>query len=386
MRLSFSVAMRFLRSSKGQTVLIALGIAIGVSVQIFIGLLIQGLQQSLVDKTVGSSSHITVTSKNDDKLIDGWREKMDKIEGADSRIRNISVTADSPAFLKFGDNAEPVLLRGVVPEKADAIYKLKAALYEGGLPMKDNQVIIGRELSELLGLKTGDKVEVVTVDRKSMELEISGLYDLKVASINKSWAVVKLAAAQEFFGYGDKVTSVEMQVEDVFSADTIAATIKDVLNEGSLSVTDWKAQNESLLSGLNGQSVSSIMIQVFVLVSVVLAIASVLAISVMQKSKQLGILKAMGLKDKNSSLVFLFQGLILGTAGAILGIALGVGLLAMFTTFAVNSDGSPVVAIFFNYPFIAFSGVIAIASAVLASLLPAAKSLRLSPMEVIRNG
>ena len=386
MRLSFSVAVRFLRSSKGQTVLIALGIAIGVSVQIFIGLLIQGLQQSLVDKTVGSSSHITVTSKNDDKLIDGWREKMDKIEGADSRIKNISVTADSPAFLKFGDNAEPVLLRGVVPEKADAIYKLKAALYEGGLPMKDNQVIIGRELSELLGLKTGDKVEVVTVDRKSMELEISGLYDLKVASINKSWAVVKLAAAQEFFGYGDKVTSVEMQVEDVFAADTIAATVKDDLNDGSLSITDWKAQNESLLSGLNGQSVSSIMIQVFVLVSVVLAIASVLAISVMQKSKQLGILKAMGLKDKNSSLVFLFQGLILGTAGAILGIALGVGLLAMFTTFAVNSDGSPVVPIYFNYPFIAFSGVIAIASAVLASLLPAAKSLRLSPMEVIRNG
>ena len=386
MRLSFSVAVRFLRSSKGQTVLIALGIAIGVSVQIFIGLLIQGLQQSLVDKTVGSSSHITVTSKNDDKLIDGWQEKMDKIEGADSRIKNISVTADSPAFLKFGDNAEPVLLRGVVPEKADAIYKLKAALYEGGLPMKDNQVIIGRELSELLGLKTGDKVEVVTVDRKSMELEISGLYDLKVASINKSWAVVKLAAAQEFFGYGDKVTSVEMQVEDVFAADTIAATVKDDLNDGSLSITDWKAQNESLLSGLNGQSVSSIMIQVFVLVSVVLAIASVLAISVMQKSKQLGILKAMGLKDKNSSLVFLFQGLILGTAGAILGIALGVGLLAMFTTFAVNSDGSPVVPIYFNYPFIAFSGVIAIASAVLASLLPAAKSLRLSPMEVIRNG
>jgi lipoprotein-releasing system permease protein len=386
MGLAFKIAVRFLKSSKGQTVMIALGIAIGVSVQIFIGLLIQGLQQSLVDKTIGSSSQVTVTSENEDRLITDWKSKLKTISNTDNRIKSISVSADSSAFLKYGDKAEPVLVRGFIPEKAEPIYKLKASLYEGKLPVDNGQVIVGKELSELLGLKPGDTVEAVTVDGKQVKLEITGLYDFKVSSINKSWAIVNLETAQSFFGFADKVTSIEMQVSEVFNADETAIAVAGALGDSSLAVTDWKAQNQQLLSGLSGQNTSSIMIQVFVLVSVVLAIASVLAISVMQKSKQLGILKAMGLKDRNSSLVFMFQGLLLGIAGAILGIALGVGLLVMFTTFALNPDGTPVVPIYFNTAFIVFSGLIASVSAVLASLVPAVKSSKLSPIEVIKNG
>ena len=144
--------------------------------------------------------------------------------------------------------------------------------------------------------------------------------------------------------------------------------------------------NEQLLSGLNGQSVSSYMIQVFVLISVILGIASVLAITVLQKSKQIGILKAMGLKDRKASQIFLFQGLMLGVAGALLGIALGIGLILMFTKFALNPDGTPVVPVSLDYQFILFSGLIAVLSASVASLIPARKSSKLSPIEVIRNG
>ena len=127
------------------------------------------------------------------------------------------------------------------------------------------------------------------------------------------------------------------------------------------------------------------MIQIFVLVSVVLGIASVLAISVMQKSKQIGILKAMGMTNRSTSFVFLFQGLLLGLFGAILGIALGVGLLVSFTFFVKNPDGSALIPLQIEVGFILVSGGIAVLASLIASMIPASKSKKLNPIDIIKN-
>lgn len=380
------IAARFLRSGKGQTILITLGIAIGVSVQIFIGLLIQGLQSSLIDKTIGSSPHITITSTEDNRLIQGWESYMDVIRSADSRISNISAAADGAAFVKTANKNEPVLLRSLQLDKANAIYKIKESLYEGNMPDKANQILMGKELKNILGVKKGDRVKLFTPAGKTVELEITGFYDLKVTAVNKSWLISNLKSSQKAFGFGTSITSIEMQVKEVFKADEIAVNISNALAGARVKVEDWKTQNQQLLSGLNGQSVSSYMIQVFVLIAVILGIASVLAISVIQKSRQIGILKAMGIKDRTARLIFLYQGLILGLIGSLAGIALGLGLCIMFTKFALNPDGTPVVPLYINYPFIGLSGGIALISAMTASLIPARKSAKLNPIEVIRNG
>ena len=94
----------------------------------------------------------------------------------------------------------------------------------------------------------------------------------------------------------------------------------------------------------------------------------------------------MGIKNKTASLIFLFQGLILGIFGAILGVGFGLGLAVAFTKFAVNADGTPVIALFIDPQFIIISGLIAVASATLASFIPASRSSKLDPMEVIKNG
>lgn len=122
------------------------------------------------------------------------------------------------------------------------------------------------------------------------------------------------------------------------------------------------------------------------MISVVLGISSVLAITVLQKSRQLGILKAMGITDGKASLIFLSEGLILGVMGAVLGVLFGLFLAFMFSQFAVNPDGTPIVALTINPPFIAISAVIAASASVLAALIPARKSAKLSVIEVIRNG
>lgn len=385
MSLSLKIALRFLRSNIGQTLLIIAGIAIGISVQVFIGSLISGLQRDLVDTTIGSSSQITVVPGGDEETISGWREKTDIITEQE-KVVNVSPTATLPGFLQYDESAEPVVVRGFIPEDADLIYNYKDALIDGRLPASTGEVLMGKDLQEELEASAGDGVDIITPDGNFYEAALTGIYDLQVADLNKSWIITDLETAQEIFDLNDEITAIEMQTEDVFEADLLAEEIAAALDDSGIAVENWIDRNQQLLSGLQGQSISSIMIQVFVLIAVVLGIASVLAISVVQKSRQIGILKAMGLKNGNSSLVFLFQGLVLGFFGGLLGIALGIGLALAFTIFAVNPDGTPVVNLYLDYRFIAFSGLVAVLAATLAALIPAVKSSRLDPMEVIRNG
>lgn len=377
MKFAFSVAKRFLGYNKGQTIMIMVGIAIGVSVQIFIGLLITGLQESLIDKTVGSTPHITITQEDEMSFYD--------FEIKNDEFTAVVYQADGPAFALSESDDASILLRGLSSD-GDKLYKLSNKLVEGKLPTAKNDVIIGLGLKDKLNVDLNETLTLRTISNQTVDVKVVGIVDLKVDSINNSWVLSTLPTAQSLFEIGDEITSIAIQVKDVFAADSLAEEIKSEITVTDLKVVNWKEQNEDLLSGLNGQSISSIMIQVFVLVSVVLGIASVLAITVLQKSKQIGILKAMGIPDNTASLIFLFQGLILGFYGAILGVLFGLGLILSFTTFARNPDGSALIPINFDIPFILFSGSIAILSALIASFIPAARSKKLSPIEVIRNG
>lgn len=385
MGFSFKVASRFLSSNKIQTLLIIVGIAIGVSVQIFIGSLINGLQKDLVEKTVGSSPHITISLEKDSEGLTEYNGKTDRLLNYQD-IKNVSVSVDKNAFLKTDSDSYPILMRGLDIDKASAIYKINDRIIEGTKPKQDNEILIGKDLQKDINAKIGDTYQLITPEGNKKDFTISGIYDLKVSSVNKLWVITNIKTVQEFFEIGDKVTSIEIQVNDVFEADNIAKLIENDSTFSNLQIQNWKSQNEQLLSGLNGQSISSIMIQVFVMISVVLGISSVLAISVSQKSKQIGILKAMGLNNFKSSLIFLLQGVILGIFGAALGILFGLGLSWSFTKFALNPDGTPVVALYIDTGFIILSGIIAIIASSVASIIPAISSSKLEPMEVIRNG
>lgn len=385
MNFPFNIATRFLKSNKGQTILILTGIVIGVSVQIFIGSLIDGLQKTLIDKTIGSSSQITVVPNGKDKQFEDNDLIIDMLN-KDNRFSAVSKSLDSSAFLFLEEEPYPVLLRGLEFDEANNIYKFNDKLIKGRLPIKNGEVIVGINLLEENDIDIGSKIQIITPDGKKKEIEVVGIYDLKVASLNMSWVITTLNSARDIFEKENKLSSIETQVKDVFTADIISKELDEILENQDLKTLNWKAQNEELLSGLAGQSASSYMIQVFVLLAVLLGISSVLAISVVQKSKQIGILKAMGIKDKTASLIFLFQGLLLGIIGSILGTILGISLTYIFSKFVKNSDGSSLIPFYLDYVFITISVLVAIISATIAALIPARKSSKLNPIEVIKNG
>jgi lipoprotein-releasing system permease protein len=383
--LSFRIAVRFLKSGRMQTVLIVAGIAVAISIQVYIGLLIGSLQETLVDRTIGKSPQITITSAADVITIRDWENLVERVERLGA-ARVISASASGNAFVRNGSSDIPILFRGFNFERADQIYDISGSIYDGRPYQSRSEVLIGRDLSEEIELSVGDKLAIVLPNGSINTFTISGFYDLGVASINKTWIIARLETAQQLFGLSDRVTSIEITVGDVFEADSVALAIEKALNKHALTVENWKDQNEQLLSGLQGQSLSSTIIQAVVIISVVVAIASVLAISVLQKSRQIGILKAMGIKDRAASLIFIFQGFLIGLVGSVAGIALGLGLLYGFNAFTTNPDGSALIDVYFDYSFIIRSWIVAVLASTLAAAIPARKSLQLNPIEVIREG
>ncbi len=389
MKLAFSIAVRFLKSGKMQTWFIILGIAIGVSVQVFIGSLISGLQKSLVDKTIGNSSQITITVPPGE-YMDDYSQIISNLSTNVEGIEVYTPTITARGTLLDGTDTSPVVMRGFTFDTANQIYNFEDKITEGRLPNAMNEIVLGIGFKESMSINLNEQITFDVPTIGTTEVTVVGFFDFKVQAINTAWAITTLNTVQSAVGVGDVVDSIESQIEDdlIFDAVEIAEVVQSQIvdnGDGSPEVSNWIDNNEELLSGLQGQSISSIMIQVFVMISVVLAIASVLAIIVMQKSRQIGILKAMGIQNLDASLIFLFEGLILGLLGAIFGVALGLGLSFSFTTFALKADGTPVVPLFIDPGFIALSAAIAVTAALGASLIPARKSSKLSVIEVIRN-
>ena len=407
MKLAFSIAWRFLMSAKKQTIVIVLGIAVGVSVQVFIGSLISGLQVDLIDTAVGSTTQITVSS-DVDRTIDLNPGEIslpvitDQNVASDiNQISNdlvyVTETLDVIGFIEKDGIEKQVVFRGFDLEQAEGIYKLESneKLVYGRMPEAADELILGIDFYneyEENNINLFDENNPITVDVRRqgsndlVSFKVVGFFDLGVKALNNAWGIGSIEAARSIYGIDAYyISSIEMQVSDPFLAQELAAQIKNELGD-SYEITNWMDEQASLLSGLQGQSISSLMIQVFVIVAVVLGISSTLAITVLQKSKQIGILKAMGLTDKDASFVFLSEGAILGVFGAIVGVILGVGLSVMFVTFAIDqTTGEPVVPLNIDPGFIVLSAFIALFASILSALLPARRSSKMTVIEVIRN-
>lgn len=383
--LAVKIAYRFLKNRKGQTVLIASAIAIGISIQIFLGLLIENLQNDLIETTIGETSHITLKSKENEIIENG--ESVEKlVKESDERIETSIIVLDRPGLLIKEDNSIAVFIKSFNLEEGEKIYNLNEKYIQGKAPKKKNEIAIGKTLAENLGVNINESLNILTPENKMIEVRVSGILDLKVEALNRSYALTNMDTIRDIYSLKDNsITSIEMQLsnKDIFKAEEIQNKINSNTQE-KYTITNWMKENESLLSGLKGQTASSYTIQVFIVLSVLVAIASILSITVLQKTKQIGILKAMGITDEKASLIFIVQGAMLGAFGAILGSVLGIGFFEIFQSLVKNSDGTPLISGNINIYFIMISSIIAIIACIISSIIPAVKSLKLNPVEAIK--
>jgi lipoprotein-releasing system permease protein len=397
------VALRFLREGRMQTLLIIVGVAAGVAVVAYISALISGLQGSTLTKTLGAQAHITVRTPDDvvlpARLPASGTSVMSDTQPRAQRLRSLAnwqavvpllearddITAVSPMVSGSGlalrsEATQAIALMGVDLDRYDRIIGLRSKVVSGQARLAPGEAIIGRELAADLGVRVGDRLTVQTAS-VSDSVRVTALVDLGIRDLNRRTVIVPLRTAQSLLGLPGGATTLDLTVRDVWAAEELA---RDLRRQFPYKIEAWQEANAQLVSALNAQSVSTALIRGVVLVVVVLGIASVLVVSVVQKSREIGILRAMGATRGQVLRVFLVQGAVVGALGSMLGLALAVGMIWLFTHFVRGSDGLPLFDISLPVSTALRVALIATVCGVLAAIAPARRAARMDPAQAIR--
>ena len=406
MRFEIYVALRFLREARSQTILIITGVSVGVSVLVFLTALIGGLQQSLIAQTLGAQPHIVVRPEEESarpmlaKRSASNEVVFSVVEKSAQRLRSIRewqkvvhVLSDIPgvsgvspvvlgaAFAIRGSASRAVALYGIDPERFEQVIPVASKLRSGRFDVSGTFVNLGVDLADELGVKVGDKFRLGAPGASGDVFVVSGLFDFGNKEVNLRWVLVSLRNAQTLLDLVGGASQIFVRVDAIFAAQALS---EEIAATTGLVSDSWMRTNAQLLVALESQSRSSQMIQLFVIVAVAMGIASVLIVSVVQKSREIGILRAMGTSRKQVQRVFLLEGFIVGATGAIFGSILGVALTLIFQALARRPDGTLLFPFELNVRLFATAAAIALATGVCSAVLPARRAARLDPAEAIR--
>ncbi|MFN3376443.1 MAG: ABC transporter permease [Burkholderiaceae bacterium] len=397
------VALRFLREGRMQSVLIIVGVAAGVAVIAYISALVSGLQANTLAKTLGAQAHVTLRAPEDLvvpaavpppgaavlseaqpraqrlRAVANWQALVPVLE-AMPEVAGVSPMVSGSGLALRGEAAQSIALMGVELERYDRMVGLRSKVVSGMARLGPGEAIVGQELARDLGVRVGDRFTVQT-GSVSDAVRVTALVDLGVKDLNRRTVIVPLRAAQNLLALPGGVTHLDLTLRDVWTAQTLAQALE---RRFAYKVESWQETNAQLVSALNAQSISTTIIRGVVLAVVVLGIASVLVVSVVQKRREIGILRAMGATRGQVLRVFLVQGAVVGALGSVLGVLLAVGLIAAFTHFVRGSDGLPLFSIALPPRLALQVALVATLCGVLAAVAPARRAAALDPAQAIR--
>jgi len=376
--IEWKIAISFLREGRMQSLMITVGVAVGVSVIVFISALIQGLQSNIIERTLGTQAHIRLLSPDEvnqvipapagtvqlvleDKRaqrlrsINNWQEVVTTLDQV-PLLTAVSPVVSGPAFAQRGEAQESVALVGMDPERYQKIIPLKEYMISGQLRVGADDVLIGSQLAKDLGVQVGSKLRLDTGQDNSTVVNISGIFELSLPG---------------------GITVIDLTVEDIFEAENIATQVGRLT---SLQAESWIKTNGQLMNAISAQSLSTNMIIIFVAISVAFGIASVLSVSVVQRTREIGILRATGATQRQILRVFLFQGAIFGLLGSIIGSAVSYLLVWIFNEFG---PGLFYIPISINLLLLAL--LLATLTGVVAAAIPSRRAAALDPVEAIRH-
>jgi len=395
-------ALRFLQEGRMQSLLIIVGVGVGVAVIVFMSALLSGLQANLVRRTLSSQAHIVLlpaeevarpqvagegalnrVQKQAQRLrsIDQWQQLRARLEGW-PEIAAVSPVASGPAFAVRGDASKAVTLLGIEPAGYNRVVDLAGRLAAGALRVGAGETVIGIELAKDLGAEVGDKLRLTGAEGQAETLTVTGLFDLGNKGVNARNVYVGLRTGQTLLDLVGGVSNIDLALHDLDEAEDVAQRIAA---ESGLIADSWIRTNAQFVTALTSQRVSSDVIRFFIALSVSFGIASVLVVSVVQRSKEIGILRAMGATQAQMRRIFLLQGGIVGFLGSLLGSALAWSFLMLWRMLARNPDGTPLFDIGVEPALVAIAAGGASVVGILAALLPARRAARLDPVVAIRG-
>jgi lipoprotein-releasing system permease protein len=403
-RFEWIVAFRFMREGLTQTLLIVFGVALGGGVIIFMSALLAGMQSNIVRRTLNYQAPISILPPDQVarplrerepaeiaariqprsqqlRSVDQWQT----VRGQVARIPDvIGVTpiVAGPGFAIRGEATKSVTITGIETESYFDVIALQEKIVAGRQSLGPLDIIIGIELAKDLGSGVGDKLRLATAGQPASTFNVVGIFDFGNKAINTRNVYVALRSAQSLLDLAGGASSLEVKVRDPFAAEAIAQTIRAGTD---LKVDSWIRTNAQFFTAMAAQILANTLIRIFVGLTVALGIASVLVVSVVQKSKEVGILRAMGTARGQVLRVFLIQGGVMGLTGSLFGSLLAWGFLLLWRGVATNPDGTPLFVVVIEPSLFATACVAATLVGILAAVVPAVRAARLDPVVAIRG-
>ena len=407
------IGLRYLKAKHRQrsislnTVISIGGVALGVAALIATLAVMTGFNEDLRNKIVGTNSHIVITDRTRDTMTDylSLLERVKTVPG---------VVAATPfmynqVLLTSEGNVHGVVLRGIDPATEATVTEIGKNLVQGtladlGTPGHGGAgadtaalpgIIVGKELAARLGTFAGDTINVVSptgkpgplgIIPKIRKFEVVGLFDSGMYEYDSTLAYISIKTAQDFFNLGDTVTGIEVRVADLFAAGRIADEIDDLLGF-PFGARDWMRLNKNLFEALKLEKIMMFIILVLIILVASFNIVGTLTMIVVEKSREIAILKAMGARRGEVMRIFMVDGLIIGLVGTLIGIPLGLGvcfLLQNFYTLPGDVYYISHLPVKIQLQDILVVSLSAVMISFVATLYPSWQAARLNPSEALR--
>jgi len=418
------ISLRYLKAKKRSsfisiiTLISTAGVALGVMALIIVLAVMTGFEMDLKEKILGTNAHIVVMKNGGS--IDDYNSLMEKLNKYDGVIASTPFIYNQ-VMLASGKNVSGVVLRGIDPESDMKVTNLHKAMIAGKLSgllpepgsivlSRDSEpplpgLVIGKELARNLNLFVGDKVNVVSpmgnitplgMVPKMKGYRVAGIFHTGMFEYDSTLAYVWIKDAQSFLGLGDSVTGIQLKVTDVFGTTVLSKQINKDLGL-SYHARDWMQMNKNILFALKTEKVVMFIILTLIVLVAAFGIASTLFMLVMEKTRDIAILKSMGATGRSIMKIFILEGLIIGFSGTFAGVTSGlliaknlehiVGFVQRVTGFELFSPDVYYLDRFPSHVVTADVIVISVTALIisfLATLYPSWQASRLLPSEALR--
>ena len=409
-RLELAIAWRYMRSRRGSrllsfiSVIAIAGVIVGVGALIVIMAVMNGLQRDLRDKILVGSPDVRVVTWSRDMTMPEWRTTLDSIRNIPGVVAAAPVVLTKALITRTDGTPEPAQVVGIDPKGPDVTtIREHATLGDFHFASSDGLVrgiVVGHLLAGRLGVFPGDKVTLVAsattnavtggVIPNFETFEVTGIFNTGMFEYDDNYVYVSLGAAQRLASIGDAVTGIEVRTPEKEDAPIVAARIDNLFGSFNVRVIDWKQQNASLFKALQLEKLAMSVILLLIVIVAAFNIVSTLTMVVTDKTREIGILRAMGMRARAIRTIFLAQGLVIGAVGTVIGAA--IGLVASFGLGTYKWIAlEPEVYFIDHLPAatepvdVALIIVASLAIAGLATLYPAVQASRLLPIEAIRH-
>jgi lipoprotein-releasing system permease protein len=382
------IALRQVLSRKRQTFFAILAVALAVSVITVMMAMLSGFQGELIKSSIENSPHIVINPQTEGNFIHLYRYTSTQIAEKEG-VLAVSPKYLGQAALKYRNNAEGISLQGIEPEAEDTVLRVSKDVVEGdfiALSHTRYGIVLGDKLAENLGVKMGDRVDAVFPGSKTTSFNVVGLIYTGTAA-DEVTAYARLDSVQDFYNEPGVVSTIGVRIADPYQADVIASSIE---RETGLNAVSWIEANAEILNLLNTQLALTNVFYALIYGIAGFGIANTLITIVAQRTREIGILKAMGASQKSIMAVFLFQSIILGAIGLLLGTILGYIATVALQNYRIEVPQEmyfglqtlPLEVQPLNFVYAAFFAFII---NIISGIYPARKAAQLDPVKAIES-